>query len=292
VIEVFANFEDFKKKAQQIGVGVDLSKLLTVDIAFLESYGEYVIISIKDYSSESANESGMANRLVVGENILILSEKDALLYSESKSFGENDYKMYRYTLQKPFGESTVLAFLTLDKVLDSYQNAFKAIDEKIDELEKNYSMEEAEQTTVRLRKLTDRVEDFVSLLISLEERKIKQVNTSLVGYDYHLSISKAQNLLDRCRNHLGQLRDIQKDVETRQAHETNKNIAELTLVMKKLASITVILLIPTAIALNYGVATRYLPELNTAIQSYYTIIIVQIALVLALLFYFQKKKWI
>ena len=277
MIETFTDFEQFKKKAQEMGVGVNLQELLDIPVTFLESYEDYVIISIK-ISGNLQN------------NILVLSEKQSLLYSD-KTFGEKDYKMFRFTLQKPAGESTVLTFLVLRSALDEYQNVFKILDEKIDSLEKAYDVDEAEQSTARLRRLTNRVEDFVNLVISLEERKIRQVNTSFVAYDYGLVLAKAQHLLDRCRNHLNQLRDIQRDADVRQTRETNKRIEDLTNVMKKLTAFTVVLMVPTLIATNYGMNFKFMPELEVS-WAYPTILLLQIILLVVLALYFRKKGWL
>ncbi|MEM4255276.1 MAG: CorA family divalent cation transporter [Candidatus Norongarragalinales archaeon] len=282
MIETFTDFAQFKKKAQEIGVGVNLDELLAVDIVFLESYEDYLIISVKDYSQGPSN--GLSS------NILILSEKNVLLYSE-KTFGEKDYKMFRFTLQKQFGESTVLTLLTLRDIFNNYQNAFKTIDEKIDALEIGYDLEEAESTTIRLRKVANRIEDLVNLLVSLEERKIRQVDTSLVAYDYRLLLTKARHLLDRCRNHLNQLRDIQREADMRQTRETNKRIEDLTNVMKKLTSITVILMLPTLVASHYGMNFSNMPELQLT-WAYPAVIGVEIALAVLAAVYFRKRGWI
>lgn len=282
VIETFTDFQQFKHKAQEIGVGVNLDELLAVDIIFLESYEDYLIISIKDYSQNTSN--GLSS------NILIVSEKHVLLYSD-KTFGEKDYKMFRFTLQKQFGESTVLTLLTLREIFNNYQNAFKIIDEKIDTLELAYSIDDAEENTVRLRKLTNRIEDFVHLLVSLEERKIRQVDTSLVAYDYRLTITKAQHLLDRCRNHLNQLRDIQREADMRQTRETNRRIEDLTNVMKKLTAITVIIMLPTLVASHYGMNFTYMPELDIP-WAYPVIITVEFILAIVAALYFRKRGWI
>ncbi len=282
MIETFTDFAQFKKKAQEIGVGVNLDELLAVDIVFLESYEDYLIISVKDYSQNASN--GLSN------NILILSEKDVLLYSD-KTFGEKDYKMFRFTLQKQFGESTVIALLALREIFNNYQNAFKTIDEKIDLLERAYDIENAEETTVKLRKLTNRIEDLEHLLVSLEERKIRQVDTSLVAYDYRLMITKAQHLLDRCRNHLNQIRDIQREADMRQTRETNKRIEDLTNVMKKLTAITVILMIPNIIAGHFGMNFRYMPEL-TVEWAYPAVIALQVLMMVIGFIYFKKRGWL
>ena len=280
MIETFTDFKQLKHKAQEIGVGVNLDELLAIDIVFLESYEDYLIISVKDY----APTQGLSS------NILILSEKHVLLYSD-KTFGEKDYKMFRFTLQKQFGESTVISLLTLREIFNNYQNAFKGFDDKIDALEVSYDLDEAEATTIKLRKLANRVEDFVNLLVSLEERKIRQVDTGLVAYDYRLTITKAQHLLDRCRNHLNQLRDIHREADVRQTRETNKRIEDLTNVMKKLTAITVIIMIPNLIASNFGMNFVHMPELSIE-WAYPAVLVLQFAVMIASVVYFKKRGWL
>lgn len=283
MIETFTDFEQFKRKAQESGVSVNLDELLSVNIVFLESYEDYVIISVKDYSEGSSNG--------LSPNILILSDKYALLYSEKKNFGEKDYKLFRNTLTRQFGESTVLTFLTLREILANYKTSFTAIDEKIDDLEKKYDMDKAEEATVLLRKHTNRIEDFVHLLVSLEERKISQVYTSYVAYDYKLTLTKSQNLLDRCRNHLNQLRDIQREAEMRETRETNKRIEDLTNVMKRLTAITVVLMIPNIIGSHFGMNFRYMPELDIPL-AYPAVILITIVITIATAIYLRKKGWL
>ncbi|NUN11072.1 hypothetical protein HUU53_00300 [Candidatus Micrarchaeota archaeon] len=281
MIETFVNFDDFKKRAIELGVAVNLDELLSLNIVFLESYEDYVIISVRDYNGTNEPKN----------NILLLSEKNALLYSENKQFNDNDYKMFRISMQKQYGESSVLSLLTLRAIVKNYQQTFNQIDENIDVIEKGLKAEIVEDATVKLRKLTNRIEDFVILLTSLEERKIKQVNTGLVAYDYDLVYTKAQQLLDRCRNHLSQLRDIQWEIDSKQTKETNKRIEELNLVVKRLTGITIVLMIPNIIAGHFGMNFIYMPEL--AIEwAYPAVIVGQIIVTLTAALWMKKKGWL
>jgi len=289
MIKTFANFEDFKKNARQLGLEVDLSELFSIEIAFLETYGQFVLVSIKDYAKESSGGGG--GNLILGDNILVLSEKDSFLYSRNKAFGEEDYKLFKHTLQKQYGEPTVLTFLALREVLNSYLNAFNAMDQKIDDLERKYDAEDAEQTTVRLRRLTNKVEDLANLLIILEERKIKQVYTGLIAYDYDLLKSRAQHLLDRCRNHLGQLRDIQTEAETKQSRQSMTHLQTLSTSIKRITALVVVVFVTLLIAINFEIAAKYFPDLQSS-ASYANFLIVDVLAVAVLLFFFRRNSWV
>ncbi|HIH20322.1 TPA: hypothetical protein HA244_03565 [Candidatus Micrarchaeota archaeon] len=277
MIETFSDFAQFKRKAAELDVNVNLDELQEIDVVFLESYGNYVILAIK-------TTGGKKN------DILVLGEKNSLLYSE-KTFGEKDYRIFKHTLQKQYGESTVLTLLTLRSTLEDYSGAFKILDETIDSLEAEYRPGLAEETTTKLRRLTNRVEDFATLMMSLEERKIVQVNANLVTYDYGITTAKAQHLLDRCRNHLHQLRDIQRQAEMKESHEMNRNIAELASAAKKLAAISAILLVPVIIAGHFGFNFNYLTGLGAMPSAFPTLLVAEIALTALAAWYLKKMRW-
>ncbi len=291
MIQTFTNFEDFRKKAQEIGVGVNLSELFQLDIVFLESFGDYIIISLKDYASENQEDSE-GKLLVVSDNILILGNQNSLLYSRSKSFGDKDYALFKRTLlQQQDGESTVLAYLTLREALNSYVQAFNAIDQKIDDLEKNYVTEDGEETAVRLRKLTNRVEDYSNLLIALEERKIQQVNASSISYDYALLKSHAQHLLDRCRNHLNQLREVQREAELKLLKERERQFKELSALMRKFTAFVILLFVVFLLAVNFQLAAEYIKNAGIT-EQYPSFLTLELAVIAVLVFYFKRKNWI
>jgi len=277
LIETFNNFERFEAEARKLGVEVDLRALLTLDFLFLEEYKDFVILSLRDYEKEPSN-------------ILILSLDKNLLYS-GKQFSERDFRLFSHSIQKKYGESTVLTYLVCKAVLESYAKKFEELNFLIDEFEAGRQLERFEETSISLRKTMDRVEDFLNILISLEERKIRQVNTGFISYDYELLISRTRHLLDRCRNHVNQMRDIRTQLEMRSTLELNKRIERLTDIMKKLTALTLIFMIPNIIAGHFGMNFKYMPELSVP-EAYPAVIIASLAITISVALYMKKIDWL
>jgi len=277
LIESFTNFERFEAEAKKLGVEVDLRALLTLDFLFLEEYKDFVILSLRDYEKEPSN-------------ILILSLEKNLLYS-GKEFADRDFRMFSHTIQKKYGESSVLTYLVCKAVLESYTKKFEELNAVIDEFEAGRELDRFEDSSISLRKTMDRVEDFLNILITLEERKIRQVNTGFISYDYELLISRSRHLLDRCRNHVNQLRDIRTQIEMRSTIELNKRIERLTDIMKKLTALTLIFMIPNIIAGHFGMNFKFMPELNSPI-AYPIVIIIAIVVPVIAAVYMRKIGWL
>lgn len=277
MISLFNNFEEFRDKARALGVISDLNQLLSLEAPFLKSYDQCVIVSVKDFYPKV-------------NNLLILTKETNLYYSE-KQLQEKNLALYEYTVKKPFGESTALALIVMNEILENYSQAFEKINVDIDSFSSVKDLPQMEKTNNDLRKLTDRIEDFVNILIELEDRKIREVRTNYVNYDYDVLLAKARHLLDRSRNHVSQMRDVRNEMELKNATELNKRIENLTNIMKKLTALTLILMIPNIVTSYFGMNFKFMPEL--AIDwAYPAVILSMLALTTAAVFYFKKRGWL
>lgn len=275
MITSFTNFDEFAVAAQNIGVRADLKALLGLDMIFLESYRRYVVLNVKDYGEQP-------------DNLLVLSRDENLAFS-AKPPTKTDYKMFKYTLAKKFGESTVLALLVLRRVLRNYEARFKEVDSQIDSFGPNSSLDELEEITVFLRKFTDRVEDFVNLLIQLEDRKIKEVNPNYVSYDYDVLLARARYLLDRCRNHLQELRDIRSEIDVKTTRQLHATMQKLTVIMVFLTVVTVAISVPNTVATILGI-----PTLADLVQTDVVLNTLLVSILLAAVwgvYYWKTQKW-
>jgi Mg2+ and Co2+ transporter CorA len=240
-IRSFTSFQEFEEAAKGIGVDVDLNALLRLDITFIEPYPNYVVINLRDYGN-------------IPNNMLVLTPKASLLYSD-KQFTDRDYSIYKQALRRKYGEATVLSFLALSEVLKSYSAKFSEIDKQIDRFGVNSSLEKIEETARELRMFADRMEDFVNLLISLEDRKVDFIHTKVLAYDFDVLLAKSRHLLDRSRNHLWELRDIREEMDVKITRKLNKNIEKLTVIMAFLTVVSVAISIPNTVGTFYGIPT-------------------------------------
>lgn len=238
MIRTFSDFNEFKAVAVELGLGMDLQDLTNLDVLFFEQDKSFLILNIRDYG-ENPN------------NLLILSKDNSLLYS-GKQFTSKDYKLFRLSMQEPFGESTVLTFLALREALNSYSARFEQLHAELDMVEKTLDVDKLDDIGKAFRRLQDKLEDFVDLLIKLRDRKVPQVNTKYVSYDYNVLTGKAQHMLDRNKNQLSRIGGLRNEIEVKETRVLNKRIEYLSEVVKRLTAITIIFMIPTVISSHFG----------------------------------------
>ncbi len=277
MIGIYSNFDEFLAQARQIGVEDDLKALLGLDVLFFEQYENYTVLSLKDYSAAP-------------NNLLILSKQKSILYSE-KQITQRDFSLFKQEVKKQYGESTALALLALQEVLKSYSKHFEKINAQIDSYSGTHDLPNMESTSIDLRKLAVKVEDFVNLLYTLEDRKVPVFVTQYVSYDYDLLLARARHVLDRCRNHLQELRDLRAEIEIKSTNQLNKRLEELTNIMKKLTALTLILMIPNILFSLYGMNFRFMPELDHPL-GYPAVIVTAGILSLTMAFMMKRRGWL
>ena len=276
MIRTFSDFNEFQSAARELGIEVDLQALTVLDTLFFETYKNYLIINARDHS-ENPN------------NLLILSKENNLFYGQ-KQFTSKDYKMFRLSLRNPFGESTVLAFLALQEVMNNYSTRFESLHNELDEAEKKLDVDKLDSLSRAFRKLADRLEDFLDLLIKLEDRKFQQVRTNYISYDYDVLLAKTRHLLDRSRNQLGRISGLRNELEIKETRKLNERISNLTLVMKRLTALTVILMIPTIITSHYGMNFPA-PEFQWE-YGYLFATVLSLVIMFGVVVFFKKKDWL
>ncbi len=276
MIRTFSDFNEFQSAARGLGIEVDLQALTVLDTLFFETYKNYLIVNARD-NSENPN------------NLLVLSKENNLFYGQ-KQFGSKDYKMFRLSLRNPFGESTVLAFLALQEVANNYSTRFESLHTELEEVERTLDVDKLDSLSRAFRKLVDRLEDFLDLLIKLEDRKFQQVRTNYISYDYDVLLAKARNMLDRSRNQLGRISGLRNELEIKETRSLNKRLEQLSEDVKKLTAITIILMVPTIVAGHFGMNVDLF--LQHRPDAELLIVAGTLAVMAGVGFYFKQKKWL
>ncbi len=271
-------WKEFEDKILEFGVKEDLRSLTTLELNFFERYGKYTVLNLREFASAKPN------------NMLVLSEKDNFLFSNQK-VDENSLKLFKYTLKKDYGESTVLALLTMKKVLLNYSSEFEQINLEIDRQEEVLDAVAIERLARHLRKLNDAVEDFFDVLIKLEDREVREVNTSYVSYDYDVLRGKTRHLLDRIKSHVDQIAWLRDEIELKTTREVNKRLESLTNIMNSLTALTVILMIPNIVAGHFGMNFANMPLLKWEWGETF-VIASSLSFMGLAAFYFSRKEWI
>ena len=274
----FDNIDAFSKAVETLGFTLDFSSVIELNTDFTESSDKYLLCNVKEYGADDLN------------NLLFLTEKKAYIYSKDR-LRPQAIQAFEDVLAKPFGKSTVLCFLTLNKVLDNHKLKLEAMVQKIRALEDKFDMTEYRNMGLEFDRLSDRLEEFYDLLIRLQERSYRQMDTQYISFDYRVLLAESVSLQRRCRRRLNTLKELRQDYEMRATDDLNKKIVNLNDIVKKLTALTVIFMIPTVISSHFGMNFHWMPELSHA-WVYPTVIAVQVILVIAGIIIFRKMKWL
>lgn len=274
---IFDDLVAFAKAVEaETGLVFDFASVTQLATAFIQSSDKYLVLNIKEADGEN-------NLLfVTGEKAYTFSRKPPTRESAATFVDE---------LQKPFGRSTVLVFLTLDKALESYKQQFETFVEKGRKLEEEFDHVQYRNLALELERFIDGLEGFHDILLRLQGTKYRQVETRYIGFDYDVLIAESNSLQNRARRRLTMLRDLRQDYDTQATEELNKKIVRLNDVVKKLTAVTVILMLPTLIASHFGMNFVNMPELKIW-WAYPVVVVFQFVFMLAGFILFKKIEWL
>src|SRR3990172_2721710 len=166
MIEVFGTIDGLEGALASKKIERDVDSLLKLDLPFYD-YEDRVSVSYFPMYPDNRERC-----------LVFITKKDVLVYS---SISLNNYeRKYKTILKKPRSESTIITFLVLKAVLKNYSEQFQKIRDRINELEMQPVLDKIEDSGRALRRLTDKIESLVELIIVLKQREIKQFDVSLV----------------------------------------------------------------------------------------------------------------
>jgi Mg2+ and Co2+ transporter CorA len=276
---IFSDLGVFEKAVEaEAQIVFNFESVIGLSSDFLEANDNYLVLNIKDNVQEEPN------------NLMFLTAEKAFLYTKNIPSMERA-KIYHNILDQPYGLSTVLAFIVLIKVLNSYKKRLESLIVEIKELENKFSLSRYHDLSLEFERRHDRLEELYDLVIQLQERCYPQVNTEFISFDYRVLIAESNSLQGRYRRRLTLLREIRQDYETQTTSELNVRIVKLNDIVKKLTAITVILMIPNLIAGHFGMNFTNMPELRVA-WAYYAVIAFQFVFMGVGYWYFRKIDWL
>jgi len=277
---VFSDLTQFAAAVETAtGASLDFESLLSLNTNFVEATEQYLLLNLKEEEPESD-----------GNNILVLRGEWSYVYTRHPPKPE-EFRQFEKLYSRPFGRSTVLAFLVLSKIGQSYKARLDTLGPAIRDLDTNFDQARYRELLNVHERLTDRIEDFHELLVRLQERSFKQIETRYLSFDYNVLLTEAQALLDRLRRRLAYLRELARDQELKTATELNRRIEHLSVVVRRLTALTVIISAPTLIASHFGMNFLNMPELGIA-WAYPLTIIGEIAAIVGGILWFRKVGWL
>jgi hypothetical protein len=271
--------ESFKKAlAEKSGGSIDLDSILELNTDFIESGDEYLLLNIKGYDASEPN------------NLVLLSTGKPVIYSKTPPSAP-EVKAFGKVLLKPLGINTVIAFIMLNKILAGCTAQLEKLTFRTAELETNFDHTVYRDVAHEFDRLADRLDEFHQMLLKLQERRYKEIETQYISFDYRVMLAESTTLQSRCRRRENSLKDLRQDHESRATEDLNQKIVGLNEVVKRLTAITVILMLPTLIASHFGMNFVHMPELKL-VWAYPAAIGLQLVLMGAAILLFRKYKWL
>jgi Mg2+ and Co2+ transporter CorA len=280
--DVFHSYPDVATFAKAIktatGLTLDLKSVLELTTDFIQNTSVYMLLNVKEYGTKEP------------DNLLFLME-DRVYVCSRNAPSPAMVNAFEDVLQKSFGKSTIVSFLLINQILDNHVQKIDSLTREIRKLEENFSHDEYRALSLEFERFSDRLEEFHNLIIGLQERRHKFVEAQYIMFDYRVLIAESQSLQAGCRRRLTTLKDLRQDHEMKATEELNSKIVKLNDVLKKLTSITVILMLPTLIASHFGMNFQYMPELHLP-WMYPAVIGAQLAIMAVFFYIFKKIGWL
>lgn len=274
----FNNLASFSEAIKAAGVTLDLASVVELNTDFVNASDDYLLLNIKEYGADERN------------NLLFLTEDKVYAFSNNLPQALAT-KAFEDVLPKPFGKSTVFSFLFLNKVLDSHKQRLEDLTSKIRKIEDKFDYAGYRSLALEFERFNDRLEEYHDLLLRLQERHYKQVETQYISFDYRVLIAESLSLQGRCRRRSNTLKELRQEYEMRATEELNVRIVRLNDIVKKLTAITVIFMIPTLIASHFGMNFAYMPELKVW-WAYPAVVGFQILFTGIGFVIFRKRGWL
>jgi len=276
-----------------IGSGFGLHPLVIEDVLNtdqrpkVEDHGEYLYIVVKLLAWRE-----LANGPVTEQVSLVLGPDFVLSFQEGS---HDDFEPVRARLRSGQArarqqEADYLAYMLLDTIVDNYFLALEKFDDQVDGLESEI-VEHPQRSTLktlhRLRRemvyLLRAVRPLREVVGLLERGEFAQIRPGVRLYlrDVYDHVIHAIDTVETLRELLAGMLEIYLTSVTNRSNE----------VIKALTLIATIFLPITFIASWYGMNFHYMPELEYP-WAYPLALVASVAVVVGMLMYFRRKKWL
>ena len=167
MIRIFHDIGEFKDEIKKEGVERDIDSVLKLELPFFEKQEKFVMIFLPTYELDSQ------------KIMMMIFRKNVFIFSKNNF--DNYEKKYRAPLKTKNGESTTMIFLGLKYALKNYSEQFQKIWDAMNELEVNPIIDKIEESGRILRRLTDRLENLVEMILVIKESEIKEFDAEMAS---------------------------------------------------------------------------------------------------------------
>lgn len=278
---------------EKIGRHFGLHPLIQEDIVNteqrpkIEDFGSYIYVVLKMiYHDKNEDENKIEQvSLILGENFVIsFQEKEGDIFNHVRERIRSGKGRIRKM------KADYLAYVLLDAVVDNYFFVLEKTGEKIEELEDKVVSEPRPGTLQEIHKLKRGMiflrrsvwplREVISILERGESSLIQETSRIYLRdvYDHTIQVIDS---VETFRDMLSGMHDTYLSSISNRMNE----------IMKVLTIIATIFIPLTFIAGIYGMNFRFMPELDWR-WGYFAVWIVMIAVVVLMVFFFKRKKWL
>lgn len=281
------------KKIEKIGRHFDLHPLIMEDIVNtnqrpkIDEYQDYYFIVVKMlYHKNNGHLEFEHVSMVLGKNYV-------LTFQEA---GEDVFNGVRERLATGTGRirgrgADYLTYALLDAIVDNYYLVIEEMSDKIEHMEERLynaasgddiilEIQELKRTMLRIRRAIFPLREIVGRLEKLDHDLIHEQTVNYIKdlYDHVIQVSENIEIY----------REMSWGLMDMYMSTINNKMNEVMKVLTIMASIFIPL---TFIAGIYGMNFEYMPELQWK-YSYFILLGTMLVMVVGMIFYFKKKKWL
>lgn len=277
---------------KQIGKKYELHPLVLEDIlntvqrSKIETYDNYIFIVMKlmVWQADKNNFSVQQISLILGDNFVLTfqEKKCALLDTIQVALRAGQGRIREQG-------ADYLTYIIMDTIVDHYFIILENLGDQIETIEQDIITDPTKKNIHSLYKLKRKVFAFRKIAWPVREiiNHLLQTKLTFIGdfvlpylrdvYDHVMQII---DTVETFRDMLGSMLDVYLSSQTNRINE----------VMKVLTIIATIFIPLTFIASIYGMNFKYMPELQYK-YGYFTVLGVMAVMVIGMLIYFRRKKW-
>lgn len=238
VIKIVGDIAELKKEISESKIEIDVERIVKIDLPFLDNQENFTLISFHTYENENPHR------------LIFVTGNKSIVYSPTAIKTE---KKFDKVMKRKNGESTVMIYGILRSVLRNYSQEFLRIREIMNALDLDPVLDDIETAGRDLRKLTDRLEGLMQIIIELKEAEVDCFNVELVSVDYEILNAEARYWLERCRSHVYRIASLRTKSEMRSNRELNDTMKKLTVIMTFLTIVSIVVNVPGTIGAIFGI---------------------------------------
>ena len=244
-----------------------------------------VILKILYYDRDQELVSEHLSMVLFKESLIVFHESDEVVFESVKDRIRTTHGRIRSR------QSDYLMFALMDYIVDHYFQLTEALTDKV-ELMEDKIFREVDQESITndiqlLKKEVVRIRRAVNPLIEITGRMVRQEDelisdsTKVFLRDLQDHVSQVVESVEMNREMIWGLMDMHMTILSNKMNE----------VMKVLTIISTIFIPLSFIAGVYGMNFEYMPELGYR-YAYFILLGIMALLILGMIFYFRRKKWL